>query len=126
MVGGCCGTTARAYPRPGPEGGRAEPGAAVKERSHAAARRLRCSQPRNSGCSPAPLIIGEQTNATRQPQVQGGAAGRRPGRHAGRRPGTGQEGAHLLDLNVAYAGRDEARDMERAAAQAERPQSACR
>jgi 5-methyltetrahydrofolate--homocysteine methyltransferase len=113
MVGGCCGTTARhirALARlvggasPAPRGRKAQRGQAT---SLFAVQELRVR--------PAPLIIGEQTNATGSRRFKAALLADDLDAMLAVAQDQAREGAHLLDLNVAYAGRDEARDMARAA-----------
>ena len=92
LVGGCCGTT--------PLHIRALVATGRRTRARAAKKNLRRGQAtslfsaQEFRVQPGPLIIGEQTNATGQPEIQGGPAGRRPGRHGWpwprSRPGKGR------------------------------------
>ena len=66
--------------------------------------------------TPGPLIIGEQTNASGSRAFKAALLADDPDAMLAVAQAQAREGAHLLDLNVAYAGRDEAGDMERAAA----------
>ncbi len=114
LVGGCCGSTpghiralARAI-------GEAEPSRRRKMPYQGRATSLFASQ--EFRVRPRPLIIGEQTNATGSRKFR--TALLADDFDAMQRVAQEQEreGAHLLDLNVAYAGRDEARDLDRAVA----------
>jgi 5-methyltetrahydrofolate--homocysteine methyltransferase len=114
LVGGCCGTTAKHIralvrsvgalaPRPRPK---------IARRGQAtslfAVQDLRVQ--------PGPLIIGEQTNATGSRKFKTALLGDDLDAMLAVAQDQAREGAHLLDLNVAYAGRDEAGDMKKAAA----------
>jgi len=114
MVGGCCGTTAlhiRALVR---EAGAMSP--APRKDIPRAGQATSLFAAQDFLVKPGPLIIGERTNAS-------GSRGFREALLAGDLDAMlavaqeqAQEGAHLLDVNVAYAGRDEAGDMARVAA----------
>jgi 5-methyltetrahydrofolate--homocysteine methyltransferase len=114
LVGGCCGTTARhiralvralgeVSPRP-----RQQTVRRGQATSLFAVQELRVT--------PGPLIIGEQTNASGSRAFKAALLADDPDAMLAVAQAQAREGAHLLDLNVAYAGRDEAGDMERAAA----------
>ena len=114
VVGGCCGTTAahiRALaaavgglsPRP-----RRKPVPRPMATSLFAAQELRVK--------PGPLIVGERTNATGSKAFREALLADDLEAMLAVAQEQEREGAHLLDLNVAFAGRDEARDMGRAAA----------
>ncbi len=62
---------------------------------------------------PRPLIVGERTNATGSRKFKEALLADDLDAMAAIALEQEKEGAHLLDLNVAYAGRDEARDMDR-------------
>lgn len=114
VVGGCCGTSAahiRALaaavgglsPKP-----RKKPSPLPMATSLFAAQELRVK--------PGPLIVGERTNATGSKAFRAALLADDLDAMLAVAQEQEREGAHLLDLNVAYAGRDEARDMGRAAA----------
>lgn len=65
---------------------------------------------------PRPLIIGEQTNATGSRKFKSALLADDLDAMLAVAQQQANEGAHLLDLNVAFAGRDEAGDMDRAVA----------
>ena len=110
MVGGCCGTT--------PDHLRAlvdrVGGLSPRERKvscPAMATSLFAAQ--EFAVQPGPLIIGEQTNATGSRKFKEALLRDDLDAMASVALEQEKEGAHLLDLNVAYAGRDEVRDMDR-------------
>ncbi len=114
IVGGCCGTGAahiRALadavgglePKP-----RRTPAPPPMATSLFAAQELRVK--------PGPLIVGERTNATGSKAFREALLADDLDAMLAVAQEQEREGAHLLDLNVAFAGRDEARDMGRAAA----------
>ncbi len=114
LVGGCCGTNARHIR------------ALVRAVGGASPRPLRRVVRRGQATSlfavqelrvkPGPLIIGEQTNASGSRAFKAALLADDLDAMLAVAQAQAREGAHLLDLNVAYAGRDEAGDMERAAA----------
>ncbi len=114
VVGGCCGTSAahiRALadavgglsPKP-----RRKPSPRPMATSLFAAQELRVK--------PGPLIVGERTNATGSKAFREALLADDLDAMLAVAQDQEREGAHLLDLNVAFAGRDESRDMGRAAA----------
>ncbi len=114
LVGGCCGTTpshiaalARVTERQRPR--------SQKERVYKGMATSLFSM-QEFLVKPAPLIIGEQTNATGSRQFRSALLSDDLDAMLAVAQAQAREGAHLLDLNVAYAGRSEARDMARAAA----------
>ncbi len=114
LVGGCCGTTARHIRALARARGGSEPAPAPRDRAprpgHVAVRR-----PGAAGHARA-ADHRRADQRQRQPRLQGGAPGGDLDAMLAVAQAQAREGAHLLDLNVAYAGRDEAGDMERAAA----------
>jgi len=120
IVGGCCGSTrhhiralARALEGVAPVL-RRKPVAAGRATSLFAAQDLKVK--------PRPLIIGEQTNATGSRKFKSALLADDLDAMLAVAQEQANEGAHLLDLNVAFAGRDEAGDMDRAVAGRECPQ----
>jgi len=114
IVGGCCGSTRRhiralavALAGLAPVR-RRKPAAAGRATSLFAAQDLKVK--------PRPLIIGEQTNATGSRKFKSALLVDDLDAMLAVAQEQANEGAHLLDLNVAFAGRDEAGDMERAVA----------
>jgi len=114
IVGGCCGSTrhhiralARALEGVAPVL-RRKPVAAGRATSLFAAQDLKVK--------PRPLIIGEQTNATGSRKFKSALLADDLDAMLAVAQEQANEGAHLLDLNVAFAGRDEAGDMDRAVA----------
>ena len=114
LVGGCCGTTPRHIEALAGMAGRLQPPARIKTASPGQATSLFSIQ--EFRVKPAPLIIGEQTNATGSRQFRTALLADDLDAMLAVAQAQAREGAHLLDLNVAYAGRSEARDMARAAA----------
>jgi 5-methyltetrahydrofolate--homocysteine methyltransferase len=114
LVGGCCGTTPRHIRALARQAGGLQP---VRPKKIA-----RCGQAtslfsiQEFRVKPGPLIIGEQTNASGSRKFKAALLADDLDAMLAVAQAQAREGAHLLDLNVAYAGRDEARDMERAAA----------
>ncbi len=114
IVGGCCGTTARHIRELAREAGGLSP---VRKRKPARAGQVTSLfAAQDLRVKPAPLIIGEQTNATGSRKFREALLAEDLDAMLAVAREQEREGAHLLDLNVAYAGRDEARDMRRAAA----------
>ncbi len=114
IVGGCCGSTrlhiralALALEGLAPVR-RRKPVAAGRATSLFAVQDLKVK--------PRPLIIGEQTNATGSRKFKSALLADDLDAMLAVAREQEDEGAHLLDLNVAFAGRDEARDMDRVAA----------
>ncbi|MBN2345553.1 MAG: homocysteine S-methyltransferase family protein [Candidatus Aminicenantes bacterium] len=114
VVGGCCGTTPRhiralvdaVADAPAPK--RRAPVSRAQSTSLFVAQDFRVT--------PRPLIIGEQTNATGSRKFKAALLAEDLDAMMAVAREQADEGAHLLDLNVAYAGRDEPADMARAAA----------
>ncbi|MCJ7524613.1 MAG: homocysteine S-methyltransferase family protein [Candidatus Aminicenantes bacterium] len=114
LVGGCCGTTPRHIEALVRVTERQRPMAQKETVSTGMATSLFSMQ--EFRVKPAPLIIGEQTNATGSRQFRSALLSDDLDAMLAVAQAQAREGAHLLDLNVAYAGRSEARDMARAAA----------
>jgi 5-methyltetrahydrofolate--homocysteine methyltransferase len=110
MVGGCCGTTPDHMRALSGKVGGLCPGLR-KVTGAAMATSLFSAQ--EFSVQPGPLIIGEQTNATGSRKFKEALLLDDLDAMAAVALEQEKEGAHLLDLNVAYAGRDEARDMDR-------------
>ena len=109
VVGGCCGTTAEHMHAVVEKAGRLNP--ATREPSFTAAATSLYSVS-SFKQEPAPLIIGERTNANgskkfRELLLTGDLDGMVSMAHD-----QVDEGAHILDVCVAYVGRDEAADMD--------------
>ncbi|HJU82642.1 MAG TPA: methionine synthase [Holophagaceae bacterium] len=110
IVGGCCGTT--------PEHIRA---LAPRIRNLAAPRRNPRLEPSATSLylstalrqEPAPTIVGERTNANGSKAFRDLLAKEDWDGLVEIAKGQQKEGAHLLDVCVAYVGRDEVRDMDR-------------
>ncbi|MCU0236281.1 MAG: homocysteine S-methyltransferase family protein [Acidobacteria bacterium] len=113
IVGGCCGTTARHIRALARQVGGASPAPPQKRGRNGQATSLFVVQ--ELRVRPGPLIIGEQTNATGSRKFKAALLADDLDAMLTVAQEQAREGAHLLDLNVAYAGRDEARDMARAA-----------
>ena len=110
LVGGCCGTT----PDHMAALVRAVEGLPVREREVRAApavSSLYLSQP--LATSPRPLIIGERTNANGSRRFRDALVADDLERMTAIALDQQKELAHVLDVCVAYAGRDEAQDMAR-------------
>lgn len=114
LVGGCCGSTPRHIRALARQAGRLQPPARKKNVPVAQATSLFSIQ--EFRVKPGPLIIGEQTNATGSRKFKAALLADDLDAMLAVAQAQAREGAHLLDLNVAYAGRSEARDMARAAA----------
>jgi 5-methyltetrahydrofolate--homocysteine methyltransferase len=113
LVGGCCGTTPRHLRALAQEVGRLSPAPARKVPRAGQATSLFASQ--EFRVKPGPLIIGEQTNASGSRKFKAALLADDLEAMLAVAQEQAREGAHLLDLNVAYAGREEGRDMERIA-----------
>ncbi|MDH4197433.1 MAG: homocysteine S-methyltransferase family protein, partial [Candidatus Aminicenantes bacterium] len=114
LVGGCCGTT----PEHLADLVRAVDGLTVRERNvrpAPAVSSLYLSQP--LATSPRPLIIGERTNASGSRRFRDALVADDLERMTAVAFDQQKELAHVLDVCVAYAGREEARDMSRFAAE---------
>jgi 5-methyltetrahydrofolate--homocysteine methyltransferase len=114
LVGGCCGTTAKHIRALARSAGAMEPRPPGKAVRRGQATSLFAVQ--EFRVRPAPLIIGEQTNATGSRRFKAALLGGDLDAMLAVAQDQAREGAHLLDLNVAYAGRDEAADMKQVAA----------
>ena len=110
LVGGCCGTTPQHIKALVEKAGNLRP-AGRKTIPCAAATSLFSVQ--EFSVRPRPLIIGERTNATGSQKFKQALLKDDLEDMAAIALEQEKEGAHLLDLNVAFAGRDEARDMDR-------------
>jgi 5-methyltetrahydrofolate--homocysteine methyltransferase len=121
VVGGCCGSTARHIRALANEVGELAPSAPKGISRGGQATSLFASQ--ELQVKPAPLIIGERTNASGSRRFKEALLAGDLDAMLAVAQEQAKEGAHLLDLNVAYAGRDEAGDMARSAA---RLNSQCR
>ncbi len=111
ILGGCCGTTPDHIRALSAKVGNLAPRKRnpVLERSAAS---LYVSVPLQQ--EPRPLIVGERTNANGSKKFRELLATEDWEGLAGIAREQQREGAHLLDLCVAYVGRDEVRDMEEA------------
>ena len=114
LVGGCCGTTAKHIRALAGSVGALEPRPRKKTVRRGQATSLFAVQ--DFRVQPGPLIIGEQTNATGSRRFKTALLGGDLDAMLAVAQDQAREGAHLLDLNVAYAGRDEADDMKKVAA----------
>jgi 5-methyltetrahydrofolate--homocysteine methyltransferase len=112
LVGGCCGSTPSHIRALARAVGGAEPPARKKIPRQGRATSLFASQ--DFRVRPRPLIVGEQTNASGSRKFKAALLADDLDAMLAVAQEQAREGAHLLDLNVAFAGRDEARDMERA------------
>ncbi len=110
IVGGCCGTTPAHMRALFRKVGGLCPG---KREISGGAMATSLFSAQDFSVHPGPLIIGEQTNATGSRKFREALLGDDLDAMAAVALEQEREGAHLLDLNVAYAGRDEARDMDR-------------
>ncbi|HSQ34819.1 MAG TPA: homocysteine S-methyltransferase family protein [Candidatus Binatia bacterium] len=110
MVGGCCGTTPAHLQALCRKLGGLSP---VPRRVSTPAMATSLFSAQELRVHPGPLIIGEQTNATGSRKFREALLQDDLEAMAAVALEQEKEGAHLLDLNVAYAGRDEARDMDR-------------
>ena len=114
LVGGCCGTTPRHIRALARRVGGLCPGRTKKIARRGRATSLFSIQ--EFRVKPGPLIIGEQTNASGSRKFKAALLADDLDAMLAVAQEQAREGAHLLDLNVAYAGRPEARDMRRIAA----------
>ncbi|HEX7502805.1 MAG TPA: homocysteine S-methyltransferase family protein, partial [Acidobacteriota bacterium] len=110
LVGGCCGTTAKHIRALARSVGAFEPRPRKKTVRRGQATSLFAVQ--EFRVQPGPLIIGEQTNATGSRRFKTALLDGDLDAMLAVAQEQAREGAHLLDLNVAYAGRDEAGDMK--------------
>ncbi|MCF7922314.1 MAG: methionine synthase [Candidatus Marinimicrobia bacterium] len=109
VVGGCCGTTAEHLKAVVEQAGRLNPARREPVFSPGATSLYSVSSFKQE---PAPLIIGERTNANGSKQFREMLlAGDLDGMVSMARDQIA-EGAHVLDVCVAYVGRDEAADMD--------------
>jgi 5-methyltetrahydrofolate--homocysteine methyltransferase len=114
LVGGCCGTNARHIRALVREAGSMSP--AARKNIHRSGQATSLFATQDLRVKPGPLIIGEQTNASGSRRFKEALLADDLDAMSAVAQEQAQEGAHLLDLNVAYAGRDEAGDMARVAA----------
>ncbi len=121
VVGGCCGSTPAHIRALAAKVGGLAPMRRPRRRAPASATSLFASQ--EFRVAPKPLIIGERTNASGSKAFKQALLAGDLEAMLAVAAGQEREGAHLLDLNVAYAGRNEAEDMGRIAA---RLNSGCR
>jgi 5-methyltetrahydrofolate--homocysteine methyltransferase len=113
IVGGCCGTTAKHIRALAGSVGGLRPLQRKKAARRGMATSLFAAQ--EFRVQPGPLIIGEQTNATGSRRFKTALLADDLDAMLAVAQEQAREGAHLLDLNVAYAGRDEAADMKKVA-----------
>jgi 5-methyltetrahydrofolate--homocysteine methyltransferase len=111
LVGGCCGTTPRHIRALARQAGGLGPARPEKIPRCGQATSLFSTQ--EFRVTPGPLIIGEQTNASGSRKFKAALLAEDLDAMLAVAQEQAREGAHLLDLNVAYAGRSEARDMDR-------------
>ncbi|MCX6558224.1 MAG: homocysteine S-methyltransferase family protein, partial [Candidatus Aminicenantes bacterium] len=111
LVGGCCGTTPRHIRALARRVGGLAPAPRKRIPHRGQATSLFATQ--DFRVRPAPLIIGEQTNASGSRKFKAALLADDLDAMLAVAQEQVREGAHLLDLNVGYAGRSEARDMER-------------
>ena len=109
VVGGCCGTTSEHLKEVVEQAGRLNP---AKRKPIFSAGATSLYSVSSFKQEPAPLIIGERTNANgskkfREMLLAGDLDGM-----VGMARDQVAEGAHILDVCVAYVGRDEAADMD--------------
>ena len=109
IIGGCCGTTPAHIKVLSSRMGelRARPRQGTPERSVSS-----LYQSVTLHQEPAPLIVGERTNANGSKKFRDLLATEDYDGLVGIAREQQREGAHLLDVCVAYVGRDEVRDME--------------
>jgi len=110
LVGGCCGTTPAHLRALVEKVGNLQP---VKRKISGVSMATSLFSTQEFSVQPGPLIIGERTNATGSRKFKEALLNDDLDGMAAIALEQEKEGAHLLDLNVAYAGRDEAQDMER-------------
>jgi 5-methyltetrahydrofolate--homocysteine methyltransferase len=110
LVGGCCGTTPLHLQALVEKVGNWQP---VKRKTSGVSMATSLFSAQEFSVQPGPLIIGERTNATGSRKFKEALLNDDLDGMAAIALEQEKEGAHLLDLNVAYAGRDEARDMDR-------------
>jgi 5-methyltetrahydrofolate--homocysteine methyltransferase len=110
LVGGCCGTTPLHLRALVEKVGSLQPG---KRKISGAGMATSLFSTQEFSVLPRPLIVGERTNASGSRKFKEALLNDDLDGMAAVALAQEKEGAHLLDLNVAYAGRDETRDMER-------------
>jgi 5-methyltetrahydrofolate--homocysteine methyltransferase len=110
LVGGCCGTTPLHLRALVEEIGDWQP---VKRKITGVSMATSLFSAQEFSVRPGPLIIGERTNATGSRKFKEALLHDDLDGMAAIALEQEKEGAHLLDVNVAYAGRDEAQDMKR-------------
>ncbi|MBR9977372.1 MAG: homocysteine S-methyltransferase family protein [Bacteroidetes bacterium] len=108
IIGGCCGTTAEHISRLSRLAGEVRPAERDIDRSPMVSS-LYTAIPMH--LDPPPLLIGERCNANGSKQFRELLLGERYDDMVGMAREQIREGAHLLDVCVAYVGRDERRDM---------------
>ena len=114
IVGGCCGSTPRHIKAlAGALGGMAP---VRRRKPFSVGRVTSLFTVQDLKVKPRPLIIGEQTNATGSRKFKSALLADDLDAMLALAQEQADEGAHLLDLNVAFAGRDEAFDMDRVVA----------
>ncbi|MDE3033716.1 MAG: homocysteine S-methyltransferase family protein, partial [Acidobacteriota bacterium] len=109
VVGGCCGTTPDHIRALAPGVERLSPPRRAPRLERSAASLYQAVTLRQE---PAPLIVGERTNANGSKKFRDLLAAEDWDGLAGIAREQQREGAHLLDLCVAFVGRDEVRDMD--------------
>ncbi|HEX9082702.1 MAG TPA: homocysteine S-methyltransferase family protein, partial [Holophagaceae bacterium] len=109
VVGGCCGTTPDHIRALAPGIERLSPPHRSPKLERSAASLYQAVTLRQE---PAPLIVGERTNANGSKAFREKLAAEDWDGLVGIAREQQREGAHLLDLCVAYVGRDEVRDMD--------------
>lgn len=108
IIGGCCGTTAEHIKRLARLAGEVRPAAREIDRSPMISS-LYAAVPMH--LDPAPLLIGERCNANGSKKFRELLLEDRYDDIVAMAKEQIREGAHLLDVCVAYVGRDESRDM---------------
>ena len=106
VVGGCCGTTPEHIRRLAEAVGSDSPRAAgrrISSRAHPAS-----TSPRRSIVDPAPVLVGERTNANGSKQFRDLLAKEDWEGIVAMGKEAVKEGAHMVDVCAAYVGRDEA------------------
>lgn len=110
LVGGCCGTTPLHLQALVEKVGNLQP---VKRKTSGLSMATSLFSAQDFSVQPRPLIIGERTNATGSRKFKEALLHDDLDGMAAIALEQEKEGAHLLDLNVALAGRDEVQDMDR-------------
>ncbi len=108
IIGGCCGTTAEHIARLARLAGEVRPAAREIDRSAMVASLY---TPVPMHLDPPPLLIGERCNANGSKKFRELLLEERYDDMVAMAKEQIREGAHLLDICVAYVGRDERRDM---------------